>query len=38
MSQGDSQIAGVLDTPLKLVTIKILKVDNCKIMSTITND
>ena len=37
MSQGDPiDVAGVPDTPLKLVTIKILKSDNCMIMSTKT--
>ena len=29
-------VAGVLDTPLKLVTIKSLKMNNCNIMSTTT--
>ena len=29
-------VAGVLDTPLELVIIKILKMNNCKIMSTTT--
>ena len=37
MSQGDPiDVAGVPDTPLKLVTIKNLKTDNCMIMSTKT--
>ena len=29
--------AGVLDTPLKLVTIKCLKMSNCKIMLKVTS-
>ena len=40
MSPVDSlqKLLGVLDVPLKLVTIKKLKMNNCKIMPTITKD
>ena len=31
-------VAEVLDTPLKLVTIKSLKMNNCKIISTTTEN
>ena len=31
-------VAGVLDTPLKLVTIKNLKMNNCKIIPTTTKN
>ena len=31
-------VAGVLDTPLKLVNIKSLKMNNCMIMSTTTKN